>query len=81
LFISLYLQKGGVQIVHTLVIDTPGGKQRMNYATTEGIFHIIQSNPSPLSGNRDVELAKGWGQIATPLSVPQKKRKQLNVKK
>jgi hypothetical protein len=55
--------------------------RKTNCANTEGIFRIIQSNPLPLSGNRDVELAKGWGQIATPLSVSQKKRKQLNVKK
>ncbi|MBU4478445.1 MAG: hypothetical protein KKH34_05115 [Candidatus Omnitrophica bacterium] len=29
---------------------------------------------------RDKELSKGWGQIAPTLSVPQKKRKQLNEK-
>lgn len=41
------LSKGWVQIVHTLEIDTPGGKQKMNCANTEGIFRIIQSIPSP----------------------------------
>ena len=41
------LSKGWVQIVHTLSIETSGGKQRMNCANTEGIFRIIQSVPSP----------------------------------
>lgn len=41
------LAKGWVQIVHTLLIETVGGKQRMNCANTEGIFRIIQSIPSP----------------------------------
>ncbi len=41
------LQKGWVQIVHTLSIQTVGGSQKMNCANTEGIFRIIQSIPSP----------------------------------
>lgn len=41
------LNKGWVQIVHTLLVETEGGKQRMNCANTEGIFRIIQSIPSP----------------------------------
>jgi DNA-damage-inducible protein D len=41
------LSKGWVQIVHTLLIETPGGKQKMICANTEGIFRIIQSIPSP----------------------------------
>ncbi|OGW24080.1 MAG: phage antirepressor protein [Nitrospirae bacterium GWC2_42_7] len=40
------LAKGWVQIVHTLFIDTSGGKQKMNCANTEGVFRIIQSIPS-----------------------------------
>jgi hypothetical protein len=39
------LKKGWVQIVHTLPIETTGGKQMMNCANTEGIFRIIQSIP------------------------------------
>lgn len=30
-----------------LWIETPGGKQKVNCANTEGIFRIIQSIPSP----------------------------------
>lgn len=41
------LGKGWVQIVHTLSIETEGGKQKINCANTEGIFRIIQSIPSP----------------------------------
>lgn len=41
------LSKGWVQLVHTLTIDTPGGKQKMNCVNTEGAFRIIQSIPSP----------------------------------
>jgi hypothetical protein len=41
------LDKGWVQIVHTLEIGTAGGKQMMNCANTEGVFRIIQSIPSP----------------------------------
>jgi prophage antirepressor-like protein len=41
------LTKGYVQFVHTLSIQTPGGKQLMACSNTEGIFRIIQSIPSP----------------------------------
>ncbi len=41
------LDKGWVQIVHPLSIQTEGGLQKMNCASTEGIFRIIQSIPSP----------------------------------
>jgi len=40
------LAQGWVQIVHTLSIDTHGGKQKMNCVNTEGAFRIIQSIPS-----------------------------------
>ena len=40
------LDKGWVQIVHTLSIPTEGGQQKMNCANTEGLFRIIQSIPS-----------------------------------
>ncbi len=41
------LSKGYGQIVHTLAVDTAGGKQQMNCANTEGLFRIIQSVTSP----------------------------------
>ena len=41
------LTKEWVQIVHTLEVQTEGGKQKMLCANTESIFRIIQSIPSP----------------------------------
>ena len=42
------LSKGWGQIATTpLLIDTPGGGQKVSCANTEGIFRIIQSIPSP----------------------------------
>ena len=41
------LAKGWVQFVHTLSVETTGGKQRMNCADMKGILRIIQSIPSP----------------------------------
>ena len=41
------LGQGWVQIVHTLKMDTNGGKQKINCADTEGRLRIIQSIPSP----------------------------------
>ena len=41
------LAKGWVQFVPTLMVETTGGKQRMNCADLKGIFRIIQSIPSP----------------------------------
>jgi hypothetical protein len=36
-------------------VGTSGGNQRINWANTEGIFHIIQSIPSPKA-----EPSKRW---------------------
>lgn len=52
------LSKGWVQIVHTLKIETLGGKQSINCANTEGIFRIIQSIPSPKAEPFKLWLAK-----------------------
>jgi hypothetical protein len=41
------LAKGYGQIVHTLLIQTSGGPQKLNCANAEGLFRIIQSIPSP----------------------------------
>ena len=41
------LYKGWGQIATPLCIETPGGKQKINCANTEGVFRIIQSIPSP----------------------------------
>ena len=41
------LAKGWGQIATPLLVETEGGKQKMNCANTEGIFRVIQSIPSP----------------------------------
>jgi len=41
------LAKGWGQIVTPLLLETSGGKQKVNCANTEGIFRIVQSIPSP----------------------------------
>lgn len=41
------IAKGGGQIDTPLSFDTPGGKQKLNCANTEGVFRLIQSIPSP----------------------------------
>lgn len=41
------LSQGWVQIVHTLKMETNGGRQKINCSDTEGILRIIQSIPSP----------------------------------
>lgn len=49
------LKEGWVQIVHTLPIETSGGKQKVNCANAEGLFRIIQSIPS-----KKAEPFKRW---------------------
>ena len=41
------LEKGWVQLVPPLSIQTAGGPQKLGCANTEGLFRIIQSIPSP----------------------------------
>ena len=52
------LSKGWGQIVPTLAVDTPGGKQRMSCANAQGILRIIQSIPSPKAEPFKLWLAK-----------------------
>lgn len=55
------LAKGWGQIVTPLYVNTPGGQQKMNCATQQGIFRIIQSIPS-----RKAEPFKQWmAQVAS----------------
>ncbi len=52
------LSKGWVQIAAPLSITTTGGIQKLNCASTEGIFRIIQSIPSPKAEPFKLWLAK-----------------------
>ena len=49
------LAKGWGQIVHPLVVRTPGGPQKENFANLEGMFRIIESIPS-----KKAEPFKRW---------------------
>ena len=49
------LAKGWGQIVHPLVVRTPGGPQKENFANLEGMFRFIQSIPS-----KKAEPFKRW---------------------
>ena len=49
------LAKGWGQIVHPLVVHTPGGPQKEKFANLEGMFRIIQSIPS-----KKAEPFKRW---------------------
>lgn len=49
------LSKGWLQIVTPLSLQTAGGRQKLNCATLEGIFRIIQSIPS-----KSAEPIKRW---------------------
>lgn len=50
--------KGGGQIATPLKIQTEGGSHNINCASTEGIFRIIQSIPSPKAEPFKMWLAK-----------------------
>lgn len=49
------LAKGWGQIVHPLIVRTPGGPQKENFANLEGMFRLIQSIPS-----KKAEPFKQW---------------------
>lgn len=52
------LSKGWGQFATPLSIETPGGRQKINCANTEGMFRIIQSIPSPKAEPFKLWLAK-----------------------
>ena len=58
------LSKGWGQIVTPLSVQTAGGRQRVNCATTQGMFRIIQSIPSPKA-----EPFKQWMAQVAAVSV------------
>jgi len=78
------LSKGWVQIVHTLPINTTGGKQNMNCINTEGTFRVIQSIPSPKAEPFKLWLAKVGYERVQEIENPelaQKRMKELYIAK
>jgi hypothetical protein len=52
------LSQGWGQLVTPLLVDTPGGKQKLNCANAQGLLRIIQSIPSPKAEPFKLWLAK-----------------------
>ena len=60
------LAEGWLQIVTPLYVETSGGKQRMNYASRDGISRILQSMPS---SSKMEEFKKWLDQVTTDLEI------------
>ncbi len=71
------LEQGWVQIVHTLPIDTVGGKQKMNCINTEGAFRLIQSIPSPKAEPFKLWLAKTGYERIQEIENPELAQKRM----
>lgn len=71
------LSKGWVQIVHTLAIDTKGGKQAVNCVNTEGAFRIIQSIPSIKAEPFKLWLAKVGYERVQEIENPELAQKRM----
>ena len=66
------LKEGWGQIATPLVIETPGGKQKINCANKEGILRIIQSIPS-----KKAEPFKMWLAKVGSQAIDEKQNKRL----
>ena len=73
------LAKGWGQIVTPLSIPTAGGRQRVNCATTEGIFRLIQSIPSPKAEPFKQWMAEVASQRIDQMQDPEKSIDQAIV--
>ena len=81
---DMELTKGWGQIVTPLLLDTQGGKQKINCANTEGLFRIIQSIASPKAEPFKLWLAKvGYERIQEieDPALAQERMKQLYEQK
>ena len=68
------LSKGWGQIVTPLSVQTAGGKQRVNCASREGIFRIIQAIPSPKA-----EPFKQWMAQVASQRIDQMQDPELSI--
>jgi len=68
------LSKGWGQIVTPLSVQTAGGKQRVNCATQQGLFRIIQSIPS-----KKAEPFKQWMAQVASQRVDQMQDPELSI--
>ena len=70
------LAKGWGQIVTPLPYQTSGGKQRINFADTEGVLRIIQSIPSPKAEPFKRWMAKVAAERLNQLQDPERSIEQ-----
>ncbi len=68
------LAEGWGQIVTPLSVQTAGGKQKVNFASTEGIFRLIQSIPSPKA-----EPFKQWMAQVASQRIDQMQNPELSI--
>ena len=68
------LAQGWGQIVTPLSIDTAGGKQKVNCASLEGIFRIIQSIPS-----KKAEPLKQWMAQVSALRIDEMQDPEIGI--
>ena len=73
------LAKGWGQIVTPLSVQTAGGRQKVNCATMNGIFRIIQAIPSPKAEPFKVWMAQVASQRLDQLQDPEKSIDQAIV--
>ena len=73
------LAKGWGQIATPLSIGTEGGTQKMNCATTEGLFRIVQSIPSPKAEPFKRWLAKGGYERVQEIENPELATKRTRM--
>lgn len=73
------LSKGWGQIATPLIIQTEGGKQKINCANTEGIFRLIQSIPSPKAEPLKRWLAKVGYERIQEIENPELSSKRMRT--
>ncbi len=73
------LNKGYGQFVSTLPVETQGGKQKMNCATTESIFRIVQSIPSVKAEPFKRWLAKVGYERVEEINDPELAQKRARI--
>lgn len=73
------LSKGWGQIATPLIIQTEGGKQKINCANTEGIFRLIQSIPSPKAEPLKRWLAKVGYERIQEIENPELSAKRMRT--
>ena len=65
------LSQGWGQFVTPLLVETTGGKQKLNCANAQGLLRIIQSIPSPKAEPFKLWLAKVGSERLEEIETPE----------